>query len=117
MRKTHGDRVVGVDIDPVTVRNQQADGRQVLLGDPSDVDFWDRVQEAHTLQLVMLALPRVSANLEILQFLRHAGFAGRIAVIAKFADEEEALLDAGASSVFNIYSQAGVGFAEHVNDR
>ena len=65
----------------------------------------------------MLALPRFSTNLEILQFLRHSGFAGRIAVTAKFADEEEALLEAGASTVFNIYTQAGIGFAEHVNDR
>jgi predicted Kef-type K+ transport protein len=117
MRKSYGERVVGIDIDPVTVRNHQAEGRQVLLGDPSDVDFWDRVQEAHTLQLVLLALPRVGTNLEILKFLRHAGFAGRIAVTAKFADEEAALLEAGASTVFNIYSQAGAGFAEHVNDR
>lgn len=117
LRQTYGDRVVGIDIDPVTVRNHQADGRQVLLGDPTDFDFWERVQQAHTLKLVMLALPRVSTNLEVLQFLRQAGFAGRITVTAKFADEEASLLDAGASSVFNIYSEAGAGFAEHVIDR
>jgi len=108
---------VGIDIDPVTVRNQQAEGRHVLIGDPSDLDFWERVQQAHTLQLVMLALPRLTTSVEVIRFLREAGFAGRIAVTAKFADEEVQLLEAGASSVFNIYQQAGVGFADHVMDR
>ena len=117
MQERHGDGVVGIDIDPVTVRNQQAEGRQVLIGDPSDLDFWERVQQAHTLQLVMLALPRLTTSVEVIRFLREAGFAGRIAVTAKFADEEVQLLEAGASSVFNIYQQAGVGFADHVMDR
>ena len=53
-RKIHGGAVVGVDIDPRTVRNQRATGRDIPVGDPSDTDFWDRVQATHSIELVML---------------------------------------------------------------
>lgn len=114
MRELHGETVVGVDIDPVTVSNQQATGRNVLLGDPSDTDFWDRVQEAHTLNLVMLALPQLTTNLAVLDQLKAASFTGRVAATAKFPDEEEVLRNEGADTVFNIYTEAGGGFAAHV---
>jgi len=114
MRELHGDTVVGVDIDPITARNQRATGRNVLRGDPSDADFWDRAQETHKLELVMLALPKLTTNLAVLEQLKAASFAGRVAVIAKFQDEVDALKDAGATTVFNIYTEAGAGFAGHV---
>ncbi len=114
MRDLQGETVVGVDIDPVTARNQQATGRRVLLGDPSDPDFWDRIQAPHTLELVMLALPKLTTNLAVLGELKAASFAGRIAATAKFPDEVKALEQAGASTVFNIYAEAGGGFASHV---
>ena len=113
MRDMKGETLIGIDIDPVTARNQQADGRHVLLGDPSDSDFWDRVQTTHTLKLVMLALPKLSSNLAVLAELKAASFAGKIAVTAKFDDEVELLEEAGATSVFNIYTEAGAGFASH----
>lgn len=114
MRQRFGDSVVGVDIDPVTVRNQQATGRAVLLGDPSDADFWDRVQASHTLELVMLTLPKVTTTIAVLDRLREASFGGDVATTARFPDEEERLKLAGATTVFNIYTEAGAGFAAHV---
>ncbi|MEM8988444.1 MAG: cation:proton antiporter [Pseudomonadota bacterium] len=114
MREMHGDTVVGVDIDPITVKNQEASGRNVLRGDPSDVDFWDRMEATHTLELVMLALPKLSTNLSILKQLEASSFSGHIAATAKFPDEEAALEKAGATTVFNIYTEAGAGFAAHV---
>jgi len=114
MRELHGDSVVGVDIDPITAKNQRSTGRNVLHGDPSDADFWDRMQATHSLQLVMLALPKLTTNLAVLEQLRAASFAGRVAATAKFQDEVEALKEAGAHTVFNIYTEAGAGFAGHV---
>ena len=113
LHREHGATVVGVDIDPVTVANQQAAGRTVYRGDPSDTDFWDRVQASHTLELVLLALPVAQKTLAVLDRLREAGFSGQVVATAKFADEAEALLDAGASSVYNVYAEAGVGLAGH----
>jgi len=107
--------VVGVDIDPMTVTNQAAIGRNVLLGDPSDADFWDRVQATHTIELVLLTLPSLRTNLAVLRELKIAGYSGRVSVIAKFSDEEQTLKSAGATTVFNVYDEAGAGFATHVN--
>lgn len=117
MREARGDVVVGIDIDPVTCTNQCEDGRHVLHGDPTDADFWDRIQAAHTLELVLLALPRVSTTLAVIAHLRRSAFEGEIAAIAKFEDEEAALQEAGATTVFNIYTEAGAGFAGHVMAR
>lgn len=115
MTSRYGDTVVGVDIDPVTVRNQQAIGRKVLLGDPSDADFWDRVQASHTLKLVMLTLPRTNTVEAVVKRLQDTGFSGHIAATARFPDEEIALKKAGVDTVFNVYSEAGSGFAAHVD--
>ena len=114
MHQAFGDTVVGVDIDPVRVERQQSSGRHVLLGDPSDADFWDRVQAAHTLELVLLALPNLSSNLAVLDQLNTSSSTCRVAATARFPDEIEVLRKAGASSVYNLYAEAGSGFAAHV---
>ncbi len=114
MHPLHGGAVVGVDLDPETVRRQQSAGRNVLLGDPGEADFWERVQATHALEVVMLALPNLAANLAALDHLRAASFDGRIAAAVRFHDEIETLERAGASTVFNVYARAGAGFAEHV---
>ncbi len=114
MHELYGGTVVGVDVDPVTVRNQRAAGRNVLLGDPGDADFWDRVHATDTLELVMLALPKLNTNLAVLDQLQGTSFSGKVVATAKFQDEVEELKQAGAATVFNIYTEAGAGFASHV---
>jgi len=41
-------------------------------------------------------------------------FKGQIAAMAMFDDEVEELKQAGAHAAYNIYTQAGFGFAEHI---
>ena len=113
MRALHGDTVIGIDFGSEQVRAHQAQGRNVIHGDPSDADFWEKVDRNHQINLVMLALPNLVASLDALEQLRNIGFEGRIAATAKFPDEEEALRRNGATSVFNIYREAGTGFADH----
>ena len=114
MRRTHGDTLIGVDSDPVRVREHKDAGRKVLTGDPSDADFWERFSRRHTIRLLMLALPTLSMNRAVLWEVKKAGFEGSVAAIARFPDEVEELLEAGATTVFNIYTEAGAGFAAHV---
>lgn len=114
MRGLYGETVVGVDSDPVKVCQHQENGRQVLLGDPSDADFWERAAETHRLDLVMLALPKLEVDLMVIDQLQSAQFAGRVAATARFPDEIETLERAGVETVFNVYTEAGIGFAEHV---
>ena len=114
IHRLEGGTVVGVDTDPITVVRHRATGRNVLLGDPADAEFWDRVEFAHSLELVMLALPNLAANLAVLDQLRAAAFSGRVAATAWFQDEVGPLEKAGVSTVFNVYEEAGSGFAAHV---
>ncbi|MFQ5353609.1 MAG: cation:proton antiporter [Thermodesulfobacteriota bacterium] len=114
MHELHSDTVVGIDFDAELVKEHQKMGRKVLHGDPSDADFWDKIEQDHNIELVMLALPNLQANLDALEQLRKISFPGRIAATARFPDEVELLRKAGATAVFNIYTEAGAGFAEHV---
>lgn len=114
MCELHDETVIGFDFDAGLVERHRAMGRNVMHGDPSDADFWDKIEQDHSIQLVMLALPNLRANLDALQQLREISFPGRIAAAAKFPDDEEPLRQSGATAVFNIYTEAGTGFADHV---
>ena len=114
MRKRHGETVVGIDFDSELIKKHQSMGRNVLHGDPSDADFWDKIEQDHSIKLVMLALPNLQANLDALAQLQEISFSGRIAAIARFPDEVTLLQQSGATDVFNIYTEAGTGFADHV---
>ncbi|MES9962064.1 MAG: cation:proton antiporter family protein [Candidatus Sedimenticola sp. 20ELBAFRAG] len=114
MRELHGDTVMGVDFDAERVRQHRKEGRNVMRGTPSDGDFWEKVHNDHSIELVMLALPNLKANLDALEQLSEISFSGRIAATARYPDEAVALREAGATAVFNIYAEAGAGFAGHV---
>ncbi len=114
MREYHGDTVVGVDFDNERVKAHQQKGRNILHGDPSDADFWEKIGTDHSIKLVMLALPNIQANLDALEQLKKINFRGHISATARFPDEVTLLSQAGATEVFNIYTEAGAGFAEHV---
>ena len=114
MRKLYGETVMGIDIDPYVVKAHCNNGRNVMHGDPSDADFWDRIQQAHTLKLVMLTLPKFNTTLAVLGQLRAASFHGQIAATVKFPDQAEKLKQKGVMTVSNIFTEAGAGFATHV---
>ena len=114
MCELRGDTVVGIDFNAERVRRLRQEGRNVMRGDPSDADFWELVERVPSIDLVMLALPTLTANLDALEQLREIGFSGRIAATARYPDEEAQLQKAGATEVFNIYAEAGTGFAGHV---
>ncbi len=114
MRELDDEAVVGFDFDAEQIRRHQAMGRNVIHGDPSDADFWDKIDPRHGIKLVMLALPNLRANLDALEQLREISFPGRIAAVSRYPDDEESLRELGATAVFNIYTEAGTGFADHV---
>ncbi len=110
----YNNRLVGVDIDAATVANQCDHNRNVILGDPSDPDFWERINKSHQLNLVLLTLPKFNTALAVVKLLKEFGYNGQIASTAKFPDEIQMLTEAGVNTVFNMYTEAGAGFATHV---
>jgi hypothetical protein len=116
MRKRKGDIVIGIDFDTEVVKNHQAAGRHVILGDATDIDFWARARmgKKEKIGLVMLAMPNHAANMRAVKELSAQAYSGLIAATAQFDDELEELKQAGVQGAYNFYAQAGFGFAEHV---
>lgn len=110
-----GRRPVGIDADPYMVARHKAAGRNVIQGSATDPDFWHRLRLKNgSIRLVLLAMPQVSENVFAAEHLLREGFTGLIGAIAKFPDDEPVLERAGVHMVFNLYAEAGAGFAQHV---
>ena len=107
-------QVIGFDRDPASVEMHQLAGRNVLLADSTDSDFWERVLVNDNLGLVVLAMPKHGANIHAAQTLKRHEFEGVVAATGKFDDEVKQLRCVGLDTAFNLYSEAGSGFADHV---
>lgn len=114
LRDHYGDTVVGVDFDNELIRRHHKEGRNVLRGDPSDADFWEQLEQNHSIGLVMLALPNLQANIDAVEQLQRVSYAGQVAAITRYPEEENILRQAGIANTFNIYTEIGFGFADHV---
>ncbi len=124
LREKHGNTVVGFDFNEHNVKKHKNVGRNVLTADVTDPDFWERLKATKKqaikpppLFAVILAMPRHKANLYAVEQLRLIGFEGTIYATALFDDEVQELMDAGVHAAFNLYAEAGVGFANHIEQR
>jgi hypothetical protein len=59
-------------------------------------------------------MPKFEENLYAAQQLRTIGYKGKLAAIAKYSDEISALQEAGVDRAYNLYAEAGTGFADDV---
>lgn len=107
-------QVIGFDRDPASVEKHQSAGRNVLFADATDSDFWERVRVKDNLDLVVLAMPKHGANVHAAQTLKRHEFEGVVAATGKFDDEVKELRGVGLDTAFNLYSEAGAGFGDHV---
>lgn len=108
--RVYGEAVWGVDSDAERIAKLKNMDMQVIRGDAEDADFWDNVNLT-SIEVIMLAMPSQSDMLDILKQLKLANYQGKVAAIAKYEDDRAALLAAGANIAFNMYAQAGSGFA------
>ena len=80
---------------------------------PLDPDFWACVDFSEV-QLVMLALTNHQENKLVGKLLRSLGYQGPISAVVRFREEAEQLQSKGIST-FNLYAEAGTGFASHAD--
>lgn len=113
--REHPSLAIGFDFDNQVAQRHRVDGRNVLAGDPTNPDFWLRIERYGEIDMALLCLPTHQANLKSVKLMRDWGFTGRIAATAVFDDEMQELAEAGADTVFNVFSEAGAGFANHIN--
>ncbi|HKK89811.1 MAG TPA: cation:proton antiporter family protein [Desulfobacteraceae bacterium] len=115
MRRRHGDIVIGIDFNTEKVEEHRGKGRKVFFGDAGDSDFWKRVEPSQSLvSLVMLTLPDPRTSVFSIEQMRQRGYSGQITASVRYEDQMPLLKDAGINAVYNLYEEAGVGFADHV---
>jgi len=107
-------RVIGFDRDPRAVDGHRLLERNVLLADATDSDFWQRVQLRDRFDLVVLAMPKHTANIHAAESLKRHDYQGVVAATGMFDDEVRQLRELGLDTAFNLYTEAGSGFANHV---
>ncbi len=107
-------QVIGFDRDPAAVEIHRLADRNVMLADATDSDFWERVKVRDNIDLVVLAMPKHTANIQAAKTLKRHDFEGVVTATGKFDDEVKQLRDVGLDTAFNLYSEAGSGFADHV---
>ncbi|TND57778.1 cation:proton antiporter [Aeromonas dhakensis] len=117
LENKYGTVILGVENDSDKLPTLRAQGMNVIEGDATDTDFWDKVLLSNQVNLVLLAMPHHSGNLYAIEKLRSHGFAGKIAAIVRFEDDIASLKEQGVDAVFNVYDEAGSGFARHVIKR
>ncbi len=112
-----GAKIVGIDLDEEKVEVSCNEGRNVVLGDATNPEFWARLVAQHReIEMVLLAMPNHHANLDAAHHMRARGYNGPIVAIALFPDHEQELRENGIDEVFNIYAQAGSGAATHMQE-
>ncbi len=108
----HHGKIVGVEEDYAKVLQHSDTGVNCVHGDASDYDFWAH-SGLRNKSLVLISLTNHSENLVAIELARELGFTGTLAVVSRFPDQQEELEALGCIS-FNLYGEAGYGFAEHV---
>ncbi|GFM38582.1 cation:proton antiporter family protein [Desulfovibrio psychrotolerans] len=108
---TFGKSICGVDHTPERVDFNRSQGRNVLLGDACDTEFWLKLRSDTGLELVILAMPNHQGNMYAAHQLKNLGFECQVAAIARYPEEVEELSAIGVCTAFNMYEQAGEGLA------
>jgi predicted Kef-type K+ transport protein len=111
MNQLMPDAVIGIDYDNFVVEKHRKRGRNVFNGNATNPEFWDRVNMSPSVEYALLVMPDHSAQVEAIKQTRKHGFKGKIAASAKYQDELQKLQELGVDAAFNIYAEAGAGFA------
>jgi len=114
MNKKYGKKVLGIEYDNEVLSEHLAANRNVLLGDITDSDFWDRVQPASSSCIVILATSKHAIHLQVIEELKSLNNQMKIAALCRYKDERRELEDKGVDFIFNLYSEAGTGYADHI---
>ncbi len=110
-------QILGLDLDEAQVERNVDAGRNVVLGDATNPEFWSRVRYPNEeIEMILLAMSHHVANIDAANRLRERGYEGPIVATALYPDQEEELKENGIDAVFNIYAEAGGSAAARMLD-
>ena len=112
-RTIHDAKVAGMDNNGEVVQQHRKEGREVLFGDVTDIDFWDKINPDQV-SSISLCMPLHTANVIAVKQLQKAGYSGFLAATARHEDEARELKKMGVHSVYNIFANVGAAYAEYV---
>ncbi|MGL5148838.1 MAG: NAD-binding protein, partial [Plesiomonas shigelloides] len=114
LKQRYGDEILGIEHKQDLAEFHRSVGRNVVQGDAADTDFWEKLDRAPNLELVLLAMPHHAGNLFAVEQLKKLDYQGKISAIAQYHEDMESLTQSGVHSVYNLYEAAGAGFVDHI---
>ncbi|MBS0010130.1 MAG: cation:proton antiporter, partial [Bacteroidales bacterium] len=118
LKKVYSQKVLALDYNPDIVKHHRQQGRNVIQDDATDIEFWERVnemkQEKSQVKLVVLCMDDQKSNMFAVHGLKTINYNGRIAATASHEEDMNQLKKLGVDSVYNLYTEAGVGLADHI---
>ena len=118
LNKKYGKKVLGIDYNEDVVKKHREAGRNVTQDDATDSEFWEYVstKPLDQLKLVMLCMEDHQSNMFATERLKAVNYKGIIAATGLFDDEVKELRKNGVHSAYNLYTEAGLGFADQICD-
>jgi hypothetical protein len=114
LREKYGDVLIGTDPDPLVVERHQSEGRNVILADATNEDFWID-SHGNNMSVILLAKREYEENISIARLIRqHKGDIQYIVTVAEYPDQIKSFLNEGVNAVWDLDIEAGTGFAEEV---
>ena len=112
LSEKHADEIVGVEENLQRVASHQQQGINCIGGDASDYEFWQQTNLMAS-DKIFVCLSNHRENLYIVDLIKQLKYKNVLAVVSRFPDEQLELQGLGCIA-FNLYAEAGHGFAEHV---
>lgn len=117
----YGKNILALDYDLEVVEKYRDSGKNIVQDDATDSEFWDHIAaspvKSKQVKMVLLCMNNHKSNVFAAERLQAINFKGYVAAIARHDDEIKELEKMNVHSVYNIYSEAGFGFADHVCSR
>ncbi|MGI9538088.1 MAG: cation:proton antiporter [Desulfocapsaceae bacterium] len=118
LKKQYGDVVIGISSNPDIVDRHKSEGRNVLLADATDDDFWARVGLGK-IKVALLAMRHYEENLNVVHRIREMvkdtdRETSFLFTVADYPEQIQSFKDAGVKAVWEFDTKAGTGFAEEV---
>ncbi len=115
MAERYEDKVLGVDDSARKLEICRKRMQRVVGADASDPLFWAQVK-LDEVEQILLALTNHRENMLVGKLLRDMDYEGLITAIVRFDDEAKEL-EAYDIASFNLFAEAGSGFATHADER
>ncbi|QGU01542.1 Glutathione-regulated potassium-efflux system protein KefC [Corynebacterium kalinowskii] len=112
LRDEYGLRVYGIDFDEERIERLRGSGHNIISGDVTDFELWQRIQLEYTPRLIVLAIPAHFDAIQVLRTIRETNPTIVVASTSQVRAHTHELLDDGADVAVYLYDGAGEELAD-----